>query len=102
MQVPIFGKVPRIRFLGQTDPSLWLDIKNGEHSPLLIPLWPADFPAHVAVYLSEALEVGVALTRDTMLTACRSLLQEEPVLWFCNIPLEDLLAATDADPKLFS
>jgi hypothetical protein len=103
-----FDAVRTVKFLGASDPSgpsdpsIWLEDKNDGQNPLLVPLWPADFPNHLAAYLTESGEVGVALSRDAMLRACRSLLRREPCLWFCNIPLAEFLAVTDADPSLFS
>jgi hypothetical protein len=87
--------------VGSGDPTIWLEDNNGEYSPLIIPLWSADFPKSLAVYMTESGEIGVALTRKAMLRTCRKLLEEENTLWFCNIPLERFLEVTDADPQLF-
>jgi len=94
-------KIGSINFVGSFDPTIWLENKNDEHSPLLVPLWPEDYPKHLAVYFCESGKLGVALSREAMLKACHSLLSEEPTLWFCNIPLDELLSATTADPTLF-
>jgi hypothetical protein len=102
MQKPARTGLLECEFVGVSDPTIWLEEHNGEHNPLVIPLWPDDFPEHLAVYMCESGETGVALTRDAMLQACQQLLQREPVLWFCNIPKDTLLAATDADHSLFA
>ena len=102
MQTQQLDKIKQVLFVGSHDPSIWLEDKNGDHTPLLIPLWPADYPRHVAVYLCESGELGIALSRGAMLEACHSLLQKAPTLWFCNIPLDEFQAATNANSVMYS
>jgi hypothetical protein len=98
-QISVFDEVRQVEFVGPGDPAIWLEDKNGEQNPTVIPLWPEDFPNHLAIYMCESGEIGVALSRQAMLQACRKLLQESACQWFCNIPLADFLAATNADPQ---
>ena len=91
-----------VKYIGLGDLTIWLEDCNDGQNPLTIPLWPKEFPKRLAVYACESGEVGVAMTREAMLQVCRKLLDQEPTLWFCNIPLVLFLAATDADPKRFS
>ena len=95
-------QVRSVKFVSQGDLTIWLEDNNGECNPLIVPLWPSDYPNHLAVYLTESGELGIAMSRDAMLQACRSLLERERTQWFCNIPLEAFLAVTDADPQLFA
>lgn len=96
----LLEQVRTVKFVGPGDPTIWLEDNNGEHNPLLVPLWPTD-PTRLAVYMTESGEIGVALSREAALQTCRSLLRREPSLWFCNIPQAQFLAATDADPQWF-
>ena len=97
----VFEQVRTVKFVGPEDPTIWLEDTNGEQNPVLIPVWPIDFPTHLAVYLCESGEIGVAFTRAAMLHVCRLLLKRERTQWFCNIPLHAFLEVTDADPQLF-
>lgn len=94
-KVPIDG----IQFVGSGDVTIWLEEANGTHSPVIVPVWPLDFPNHLAVYLTESGKLGLALSRQDMIATCLELQEQENVLWFCNIPLDDFLAATDMDPQ---
>lgn len=101
MQEPVFEQIHPVKFVSSGDLTIWLEDNNGGQNPLIIPLWPADFPKSVAVYLCESGEFGVAMSRDAMLQACQTLLRQELTLWFCNIPLGQFLAVTTADPLWF-
>jgi hypothetical protein len=94
-------KVRKLGFVGSVDPTIWLEDNNGEQNPCILPVWPGDYPEHLPVWLDESGEVGVALSREAMLAACRPSTLTERRQWFCNIPLRQLLDATDADPATF-
>lgn len=89
------ARLSRCEFVLDTDPSLWMEEHN-DCDPVVIPRWPSDYPAHLAVFLTAAGEVGVALTQRSMLAA-----RDAARLWFCRISLDDFLAATDAEPHWF-
>ena len=102
MQSNILEQIRTVDFVGSGDPTIWLEDSNGNQNPLIVPLWPPDYPNRLAVYMCETGEIGVALTREAMLQACRSLSTRANTLWFCNIPRAEFLASTTADPNLFT
>jgi hypothetical protein len=93
---------PRVRpvhFTGTRSVDVWLhNIDAGD--PVIFPEWPQDYPAHVPLWLQwlkgqEPL-VCLVLDRAAMLE------QLHPDrLWFCHVPLEAVLANTDAKRSWF-
>jgi len=88
-------EIRQIAFVGDGDVTIWLE-EASSCSPLIIPLWPHDYPDRVAVYRSDEGEMGVALSRQAMLAA-----RSPGRLWFCGISLGDLVASTDAKASWF-
>ncbi len=88
-------EIRQIEYLGDDDVTVWLAEANGD-DPLIFPLWPQDYPDHVALYMSAGGEIAVALSRQAMLAA-----RDPQRLWFCHIKLGDLVAFTDAQASWF-
>ena len=101
MQAESNESVREFEFVREKNPSIWLEDNNGEAEPVLIPSWPSDYPERLAVFMTESDRYGVALNRDAMLKACQYFGAREDVIWFCNIPKDALLKATNADPSMF-
>ena len=88
-------EIRQITYLGDGDVAVWLAEANGT-DPLIYPLWPRDYPEHVAVYIAAEGELAVAFSRRAALVACAP-----QRLWFCHISMGDLVAFTDAEASWF-
>ena len=82
-------RLQEVEYHGDQDVTVWIDDLNGEDDPKIFPLWPADYPAHLAVCMEQDGSLHIARSRQTMLAA-----RHIDRLWFCNIPEAPFLAET--------
>lgn len=91
-----------LEYQGETDVTVWLQELNGD-DPVIYPEWPQK-AGYAAVGLRWAVDkrgvfkpfLIVALTRAGMLKY-----RQKGCLWFCNIPIKDLVTKTDAKEGWF-
>ena len=83
-------------YTGKGDPTVWLDSVNLDDHPHLVPLWPDDYPAHLAVFLTPDGRLGVGTTWQDMMQA-----KGPDRLWFCKVPRDSFIAETSAESSWF-
>lgn len=81
-----------VNYVGDNDVTVWLEEIN-EGPPVIVPLWPKDFPRVVPVGITiDEGDLIVPFSRQAMLS-----LFHPQRLWFCRVPGADLLSNTDAE-----
>jgi len=85
------GEITVVNYRGGGDAAVWLD-KVCELEPVLLPLWPADYPEFLCVYMSPSGELGVPSTRSAMMSVIGP-----DHLWFCRVPRAEFAAQTDLE-----
>jgi len=75
--------------------TLWLQEVN-ESDPVIYPYWRDDRATVVTENVDGDIKAGVVLNQKVML-AVRS----SKRLWFCDVPIEALVAATNAERSWF-
>ena len=88
-------EVKQVRYNGDIAVEEWLDAVNNAY-PLFFPLWPTEFPKLAAVRLTADGDMTIPLTKRAM----RQLIDVN-CLWFCRVPVQELLAETSAEADWF-
>jgi hypothetical protein len=95
-------EVTAISWTGEGDVTTWLQESNLE-DPVIYPQWPSDYPNHVAIGLrwdedfpDGPIELVLPSSRLIMLAA-----RQPGRLWFCKLPLDEVVAHTTAEASWF-
>ena len=84
-----------LEYDGDLDVTVWLEQSN-DGPPRVFPEWPDDFPKYAPVGATEDGDLFVARSQRSMLAE-----RHPGVLWFCRMPVADIVASTDVDESWF-